>query len=360
MKFSQISIFTVALILPLTAKADEKGDAALKVIQRVYKARVDQMNPIHVRYRTTQVETPVWVAHNSTKKTQQAKSEGRVFVHDAEYARKDNKFWSSTRPVESISDLIPGGTAWSRDQFCLYNGTVLIRKSARENEYLLSTKSSESWIAPSPTYIVQEDGLLEALNGRDSGQVVITAMVSDKSEQALKVLALDLQDPKTKWRNKIELLPNRDFSVRRFDVFNQSGDPVDLIDVTSIEDVNGIPYPMKATVKHYMSGNRLGYTLSLEVLSVETGADKVPDSLFQFVFPKDSTIWDEDLKVYVRQTELSESHLDEVVRQLAPPTPYWKRWWVIAISVTIPILLIFATVRMRRGKAIIPTNSPKV
>ena len=53
---------------------------------------------------------------------------------------------------------------------------------------------------------------------------------------------------------------------------------------------------------------------------------KIPDGLFQFDIPKTASVWDDDLKVTVRNTEVTESHLREVVARAGGH--YGWDWWV--------------------------------
>jgi hypothetical protein len=78
-----------------------------------------------------------------------------------------------------------------------------------------------------------------------------------------------------------------------------------------------------------MAGGRLGYSAEFHVTSIETTVGKIPDRLFTFEFPEDASVFDQDLKVYVRNTELTESHLAEVIQRAGGHRNLWEQWWFL-------------------------------
>ena len=69
----------------------------------------------------------------------------------------------------------------------------------------------------------------------------------------------------------------------------------------------------------------MGKSIDFEVDTIETRPVKIPDGLFQFDIPKTASVWDDDLKVTVRNTEVTESHLREVVARAGGH--YGWDWW---------------------------------
>ena len=344
---ARVALFAV-LLLPGSAlqAQDKEGADFLARILEVYKTRADQMNPIYIRYQIQTVETSAWVRVKSPNGGPPG-SEGRTTRVEAGYARKGERVWSFARHSDTAVE-----SAWRREDFCLYNGKTSVRKSGRENEYIVSARPPDVFVAQLPTSISHEREALAALKGWAAGGAPVTAKVVEQKQMGERILAAELWYSKTKWVNKITLLPDRDYAIRRYEVLDASGDPVDEADVTNIGEKNGLNYPMGATLKHYMANRQLGFTQTLTVDEIETEAGKVPDRLFQFEFPPNSQIYDEDTKTYVRQSELTESHLNEVARELSHPPPLWQRWWVVlttaAVMLSILAFFIRRVVRSRK------------
>jgi hypothetical protein len=143
------------------------------------------------------------------------------------------------------------------------------------------------------------------------------------------VLLLEILFPPPGWRNKYWLLPDNDYQVLRYEVQNGKGEPVDKGLTQEITNEKGVFYPIRGKNDHYMAGAKLGFTIEFQVSSIETKPRKIPDSLFIFEFPEDASIYDQDLKVFVRNTDLTESHLAEVIRRAGGHRNLWQEWWFL-------------------------------
>lgn len=329
---------------PIAASQDKAPNPLIADTLKGVENRAKQLDPVYVKYKVTRVETPAWVGATEAKgkKGGASGTAEKTVVLEAEYARKENKQWSFARQVSPL-DL----PEWERESFWLYNGELAVRQSNRPNEYLLSKKPTLRLMAPTPENLTHEARLVALLREVVSGSpsAVVNATEEAKGGETRRLLRVEF--PKTKWTNKVALLPKREYSITRYEVYNAKGGPVDIVEVERIEDINGIAFPMTLTQKHYLGGGELGYRVQLEVSHVALDEPGVPDSLFQFEFPPDSQLFDEDLGVVVRKTEIAESHLKDVVDRLAPPPPLWRRWWAILLMVAGAILLAGLIVRWR-------------
>ncbi len=355
MQATWVAMLCIVLISPTCANGQEKkknGDETLKRVLATYEARTQQMNPIYVRYRVTEIETAAWVVVSRNLKNADGLLPEQSTRKEGEYARKGNKIRSFVHLVDAPPG-VPVLTDWNRESFWIYNGEISIRKSNREKEYLLTKKTDPWWWLEPPTMICPEEGVLSSLRQWVAGSSKAVSQVTERMDGDRRIIDVDIQYPDTKWSNKIRFLPDKDYAIEHMESFNAIGGRVEVKDVTAFQTVNGLIYPKSAVRKHYMREGKLASTHLLEVDSVELDAGKVPDSLFQFEIPKGSTLFDEDLKTTVRQSEVSESQLDEVVRRLAPPIPLWKRWWMIAAAVVGAAILVWLyRVRFRKQRAV--------
>jgi hypothetical protein len=318
------------------------GDASIKQVLDVYRQRDNQMNPIHVRYRIIEQYHPAWL---STKSISQRDGWLPTRTLEAEYARKGNKILSYAKQVapEASND-------WEREQFWLRGDDASIRKSNKKGEYLITKRPDEMFAARPPTSVTLEREMLSSLRQWEAGTNPIAATAVERMEDGKRILFAELRYKKTGWSNKLRLLADRDYAIDRYDVVNAKGGPVDSVTVDAVGTFQGLAYPTKAILKHYMGDGSPAYTIDLAVGSVELDPAKIPDTLFQFTFPPGSQIYDEYTKSYVRHTELTESHLGEIARNLAHRSPIWGRWWFIVtlIGVLAALLAVFRCYLVRR------------
>ena len=307
--------------------ADDATNATLRKVLSTFVARRELMNPIFAKYRITTAETADWVKATAGPDSNHAAGARDVLI-EAQYARKGVQ--SLTRIARVKPELVGGPEGWLGLDFTLYNGYTSVWKSGKEGEYMISKKPANRTSVQSPLEFARELPVLQTLQDWADQTMATSAMIAKTEYAGQPELLVTLVFTKTGWKNKIWLMPDREYVVRRCEVYNSADEPVSRVEVTSFRDVNGVPFPMAATETHYMSKKRLGYTAKMEVLNVEMDARGVPDSLFQFEFPATATIYDTDLKVFVRRTEVAESHLNEAIERLAPPS-LLRRWMYVAL-----------------------------
>ena len=326
---------------PLATAQQPNKDQVLRTVLEAFGKRVEKTNPIWVQLEWTHLETEDWqrVARRAKK------PEPQTWVEEWEFARKGTKTRVWQRQHRA------GVNEWSRDQFRIYNGEIEISPSNEKNVFVVSTTPDKvlNLADASPFDIVGEETLHGFLKLWAKGQAQVTVRAdSETREMGERVRVVELDAPKTKWKDKCWFLPEKDWILLRQESYNEKGGPVDKWRGSDYREAQGLFYPKQGRHEHYLANGALGYTVLVDVKLVEVAANKIPDSLFEFEIPKDASVYDNDLKVMVRNADLTQSHLDEVIKRIAPSPPLWRRWWLITASAACLILL--ASVAYWRAK----------
>ncbi|MCI0456779.1 MAG: DUF4381 domain-containing protein [Gemmataceae bacterium] len=304
------------------------------------------MNPIWVRYELATLETAAWQRVFHEKEA----GEVRIAV-EGEFARKGTKRRSWGRRAD------PRLPAAFQEYFVLYNGEIQIRPSGKEREYIISKQSPADYAAETPLYVAGEEDFHDNLRGWVNGKykapkVSLSETVDSAGE---KVVAVQITAA-TGEKYKAWLLPEQGHVLQRYERYNQGGGLAGRSEVQEFMTVNGFVYPKRGRWEHFTRDHGLGFMTTFVVKSLETEPRKVPDSLFQFELPKDASVWDDDLKVLVRNTELAQSHLEEVIRRAGPPRRWWQPWWGWAGLAGVVLLLVFAFRWYRRRTGVRPVG----
>lgn len=315
-------VVALAGLQPLAARQQPKEPPPLlREALRSCEQRVDSLDPIWVRYRVKVFETGDYLGY---LKTDKAAHKDARWEAEVEFAQKGGK----RRSWGTRSDPPPG---WDRELWFIFNGEVSVSKVAQKNSYLVSKQRQElnAWIEP-PHAMTKEQSLLSALRACVAGskEAILTRAVDRPGEAGGREVLLELRFPVTKWSSKTLLLPEQGWVVRREEVYAEGGVLSNRVDVPEQLTVNGISYPKRGTYEVYYLPEKLAYRHDFEVTFLETRSGSIPDRLFEFQFPEDAVIWDEDLKVYVRRSEVAQTHLEEVVRRIEG-SRNWG-WWLAA------------------------------
>ncbi len=209
-----------------------------------------------------------------------------------------------------------------------------------------------------------------ALTGEEILRSVLRAWVDGKEriadisatqsveQDGKRVLVLTWYYPESNWRIKTQVLPDDGWILKRYENCNDRGEFVDRTEVDQFETVSGIVFPKSGRAEHYIRGNVLGTTTTFAVEFIETRAGRIPDSLFRFEFPPDAILYDSDSKVTIRNSEVAQSYLAEIVRRLGPPRRQWLKWaGVAAGAVGVLVIIAAALWRRRRRGRLLPANS---
>jgi hypothetical protein len=326
---------------------DPAGRETLEKLLSACKSRAEQRNPIWVRYTLTQVNSVAF-----QKATGQPESDAEIpHKVEAEYAIKGAK----TRSWRKMLDPPLPDNAWRKEDYRVFTGEILAWPSSKPGTFMVSKRPKNEVVVPTPWGIIGEDKTLDMLKGWKEGKkrfasVSVTEQ-RDPNGGRVSVVAITYS---TKWRSKGWYLPDKGWVLQRSEVYDESNSPVDISEVDVFENYAGLDLPKQGYSKHYIAGGKLGQTLSFEVTAIERSAAKIPDRLFRVSFPPDADLWDVDNGETIRNAGLAQSHLDEVVRRMEPPSP-WRAWLAIILLVACVsggALVGYTAYRRRRAKAI--------
>ena len=219
--------------------------------------------------------------------------------------------------------------------------------------YTINKKGSEaSYACETPFRIGGERQLLSDLTYWASGNPVHASVVPEGGENGATVVEVRYPNGA---HNKYWLLPEKGWAIRRREANNATG-PMNFSDVKETGVFHGIPYPKQGRGGNYMNTGALGATVEFEVDSIETRAALIPDSLFLVDIPKTASVYDGDLHVTVRNTEVQESHLKEVVAR-AGGHGGWGWWLWALVGVFVLAFAGLAVWFFRRGKRGAPPSA---
>jgi hypothetical protein len=217
----------------------------------------------------------------------------------------------------------------------MFTGEMTIRASNDADTYIITRKRKAEYAIEVPHIVMGEDQLIPVLSNyvekkgtKDCNiETLIIQRATKNNTRTVTIRSLSRGGLKA----EINLLPDRGYAVQRMRAYLGESK---LFDRETVEwhDRGGISYPARGHQISYMHGNRVGERIDFELESIETSAANIPDSLFQFEFPPNAKIWDEDLQIYVRRSEQIQTHLDEII-QRAGPRSLWRAWfWPVAIG----------------------------
>ncbi len=289
-------------------QADDSG--LLRKLSRIYDDRQEQFNPIWIRYKIERVVSAAGQAQTTKKKINTRTKE----VYQAEFARKGAKrrIWYKRED--------------GQENFVLFNGDVQITPSGRPNEYMITKKPTNQTPVPLPLEMTGEGHLSRVIKLWIAGELKLkkVSAVKQRGADGNELLVLELTSMNN-WRDKYWILPDREHSVRRFEMYTDKGRLLGRGEVLAYDEKQDIVYPIRGRCETFQSDGSLGSSEEFAIEAMKLEASQVPDDLFRFAFPRDASIWDQDLKTPVRRTEVAQSHLDEVVQHIEPRS-VWRSW----------------------------------
>ncbi len=321
------------------ANGVEQDADMLRRIDKALEARRQTLNPIWVTYELDYSETAFWQQINGKKKDVGDES-WRV---EAAVAWKGEKHWSWAKSERA---RLPED---NKESFVVFNGEVEIRPSNEKDVFMLRRRHDGNQVAETPFGLVGEDLVRSSVKLWVEGKMKVILKWAESVEADKKIGTLEFSTPDRKWKGKYIFLLDRGFLLRRFEHSDGDGKPLDRGEALEFREFEGISIPVRGKMEHFAQGGKLCYSTTFQVRSVETKAGNIPDRLFQFELPPQSKFWDEDLKVMVRDTEATESHLKEIVARLTP-RPVWKDWLLVGGGLAFASAFGFVLMRWRRAR----------
>jgi len=350
-------VHSCCLPLPTLDAQPTQGESILNRMLQCYQDHQQQLNPLWVQHENTVHETAdlkkAEAAIRKAKTLSQVAPTDLEWQLQAEYACKGvkRKTWSRTNRPD-----VPNAF---RERFRLFNGEISIWPSRQSDVYYMSRKSEPIFSADWPLSVTGEVPLLATLklwaDGKQKISNVIVSPAKPQSNRELVLVQFTFAD--TGWQNNCWVYPDLGYAPQRWEEQNEKKSLVDVWQADSYETYRGVVFPTSGQKTHYLPSGKLSYTVRFRVTKVETEPARIPDSLFHFDLPENATLWDDDNKVMVRNTALTEAHLDEVVRNIRPPPSLW-RYWVIAAAVLGAVATLIAVLIWRRIRKL-PQKAPR-
>jgi hypothetical protein len=339
-EFSWIHCLLLFLLLPgTTIGQNSRTEEIVGEIIRKYQNREEQLNPVWVRFHLKHYESANF-RKAVTKGLEQQEFHASV---NGEFARKGNK-------TRSWATFEQPKTEWEGDWFTIFTGEISIYPSNQANVYIVTKKQTGNYACSTPFQLGRENHILETLGLLTKGKSVVTSCTETVEESGEKIVVLEWSSLKTNWRDKCWLLSSKDWAIQKYQSFDDKNQLMNDLSVTEFETFRGTVFPKCGIESLYLQGKQ-ERTTEFFVDTFENESTKIPDKLFQYTFPKGSSIWDNDLKVYVRNTELTQTHLDEVVRRAGGDT--WSvTWWFFgsaAFCVSCVLLWFYLKRRVRKS-----------
>ena len=334
------------LTAPLCRGQGEQNSDLLNNILQACRSRQKISENIWVRFRFRDVQSAEYMKRISRN----ANAKELILAGQGEFAQKGTKVRSWARR-ENRSDQYWDEHDWLGESFIVYNGEISIRPSSQDKIFMISRAYDKKVAAERPTSIMGEELMFSELEAWASGKGKISdiRVLADKT-YADEVVALQWKYPQGQATVKAWFVPSQGWILRRYEEGVSYCKSSRFHEATEYIEHEGLYYPKKGLNKLFMEDGQLQGSTEFEVESLETRASHIPDSLFQYEIPKDAQVWDNDLKVMVRNTELTESHLAELIRRLGPPPSLWVRWSLSVIAVTGFVILAARTLRRVRNR----------
>lgn len=339
MQFAAI-VGNIVMILVFPFQPPNPQQASEEELRLLFKAidnRQKQYNPIWVCFRLDITESAKYLEQLKPG----YKDGDRQSKYSCQYARKGTRIRSSVKGE--------GGTMtrWLTEEFYIYTGEISISPTNEKDVFKISRNAKPAVLIEQPPHLLTEQQLHQDLDLWAQGRLSLyrIKILEEKAVDGEPMILLTWTYPKTNWKCTCLTVPVQDWTVRSYQDHFPSDKIGTALEVKEYLTSAGLYYPRIGSRTDYFEDGSIQKKVSFQVDQLETQDSKIPDHLFQFDFPKGSQIWDEDLKVMVRDTELTESHLAELVRHAASSRRLVTQWLAVAICLLNVVLFTLVLLR---------------
>jgi hypothetical protein len=307
-------------------KVRAQGTPSSQPLQSLYEALSDRhqrSNPIWVRFHTDSFESSDYQKLLSNGKD----SAERSYRFEGEFARNGVK----TRSWGKYDH--PPEYQWLGEMFFIFNGEISIHPLSQANIFSVSKTPDTTVVEDLPTMITGEDILREQLETwkQNKGSVANVETKQETSQDREPLLLISWTYSRSGFKCKCWVSPSADWFIKRFEEYFPNGQLANSYESSEYETGNAVFYPTRGTRTRHLKTGQLAAKTLFALDSIETRSSRIPDTLFQYEIPAGCQIWDDDLKTMVRDTDLTESHLAEVIRRLGPHPQVWRQWGLVLL-----------------------------
>lgn len=233
--------------------------------------------------------------------------------------------------------------------FLLSNGKNTFWPHFQDKCFNMSSGPPKFHVCLTPTEVMGENALYKSIESAESGRDAATSIAIRSVQQENQDLVVTFFFPKSKWTNRVSFVPSMGYAIRSLSVIDERGR---LLGRSTVDEFYGPDvgfYPRKGIIESFLPslGNNQPPQMTQRFEVVATcDPSAVPESTFAFAFPKGSQFYDTDLGVWVRDVDLVESHLNDVVAELRNEgKPLYR--WALAVVIGIIVILLIWKIRTR-------------
>jgi len=358
------SSLAVALVL-LNGITNGAGGTSPEVSERLQaiiaelEIRQKTREPALIKYRLTEFKSAEFLSPTRKRQIAASKPEGgpkpeaRSITRSFDLALKGPKFFlTSTGPFH----LSPAAFQKEAPSIWVFDGKNSYERL--DDRYEVSTQPLKG--RPMIPWDVTGENMflrwLERWTGNSADKTGEQIQFDVRDEKALGEKGLVRVECRAAKGAKLLLWlqPDLGYAVLKAEQYSEAG-TIDLrVDQCVYETVAGKAYPKKAVLTKYVPNNDKGSPIilmrtELEVQSIETDPNRIPDSLFRLEIPKDTPVFDRDTKTLLVDPKEIQEHLDRISGDT--PGRRSKYWWASGLTLScVALLIAYALWRRKRRR----------
>jgi len=330
------------------ATAESDGPSVVRTIIDALRARDTDLNPILIEYRARHFESAVFLAAvaEALGNTLDESPLDLRYETSAMLARKGQLIHHSLTGPRVAEGRIVDETETTR--FLIYDGTQSVTGTRPETmRYRISKNSpATTFMYETPWSVLNQDRATAALSWQLEQGTVPDELSIEESRLDGGPAVLRLQLPMV----DVSVLPELGYALSAFEYRNESGNLLNRFSA-DWEMVEGIPIPMSSLSQTFSGDDEELVYKETEVVvqRVTTDPNQISDELFEVTIPTGAEVYDEDLRVLVRDPEAAQATLDGI-----PERPSsWRMYYFILVNLGLAGIVVAILVwRNRKGKRI--------